>query len=173
MTGADTGAALTAEVRVPGGRRRLERDLRRLAAICAEQVGCPVWISVAVVDDEDMQAQNLLHLQHDYPTDVLSFLMAETPRLEGELLLSADTARREAAARGHPAYHELVLYAVHGALHLLGFDDHTPRDRRRMRRAERETLQALGLPAVFGRASDSNQPKANQPEREARGRTRQ
>jgi probable rRNA maturation factor len=152
---------LSAEVRVPGGRRQFERDLRRLAAHAAERAGCPVWVSVAVVDDDEMQAHNQRHLQHDYPTDVLSFLMADSPGIEGELLLSADTARREAAARGHPAYHELLLYAVHGVLHLLGFDDHTPGDRRRMRRAERETLQALGLPAVFGRAPGSNQPQAD------------
>ena len=154
MSAAGSGAALVAEVRVPGSRRRFERDLRRLAAIASEQAGRPVWLSVAVVGDEEMQALNKRHLQHDYPTDVLSFLMAKDPRLEGELLLSSDTARREAAARGHPAYHELVLYAVHGVLHLLGFDDHTPADRRRMRRAERDTLKALGLPAVFGRASN-------------------
>ena len=91
------------------------------------------------------------HLDHDYPTDVLSFPMADDPVLMGEILVSADTARREAAARGHPAYHELLLYAVHGTLHLLGYDDHDPKARARMRRAERAALAALGVPPVYGR----------------------
>jgi probable rRNA maturation factor len=82
---------------------------------------------------------------------VLSFPFATAPVLVGEVLLSADTARREAAARGHCAYHELLLYAVHGVLHLLGYDDHDPAGRRRMRRAERAALAALGIPPVFGR----------------------
>ena len=67
------------------------------------------------------------------PTDVLAFPLADDPVLLGEVLVSAETARREAAARGHPAYDELLLYAVHGVLHLVGHDDHEPADRRRMR----------------------------------------
>ena len=136
---------------VPGGRRRLEADLRRLAADLTARAGRPVALSVAVLDDTRMQTVNRESLGHDYPTDVLAFPMATEPVLMGEILLSADTARREAERRGHPAYHELLLYAVHGALHLLGFDDHDPAGRRRMRRAERAALAALGVPPVFGR----------------------
>ena len=139
------------DTRVPGGRRRLARDLRRLGAHAAAKTGGPVELSFAILGDEQMQAVNRDTLGHDYPTDVLSFPMASDPVLMGEVLLSADTARREAAARGHPAYDELLLYAVHGVLHLLGHDDHDPAARRRMRRAERATLAALGIAPVFGR----------------------
>jgi len=150
-------AALAVEVaRVPGGRRRLARDLHRLAAHAAELSGRSVAISFAVIDDAQMREINLRSLGHDYPTDVLSFPMAGEPGVgepgvSGEVLISADTARREAAERGHPAYHELVLYAVHGVLHLIGYDDHGTAARRRMRRAERAALAALDLPPVFGR----------------------
>ena len=137
--------------RVPGGRARLARDLRKLARLAQAKAGRPVELSFAVLDDERMHAVNRDQLGHDYPTDVLSFPFAEEPVLVGEVLLSADTARREAAARGHPAYHELLLYAVHGVLHLLGYDDHDPAARRRMRGAERTALAALGVPPVFGR----------------------
>ncbi|MDF1702554.1 MAG: rRNA maturation RNase YbeY [Planctomycetota bacterium] len=139
------------DTRVPGGRRRLEADLRRLGDYVARRAARPVELSFAILDDERMQTVNRETLAHDYPTDVLSFPMASEPVLMGEVLLSADTARREAAERGHPAYHELLLYAVHGVLHLLGYDDHDPTARRRMRRAERAALAALDVPPVFGR----------------------
>lgn len=137
--------------RVPGGRRRLESDLRALAVYAAARADKPLELSFAVLDDATMHRVNRDSLDHDHPTDVLSFPMADDPVLVGEILLSADTARREAAARGHPAYHELLLYAVHGVLHLLGYDDHDPKARARMRRAERAALAALGVPPVYGR----------------------
>ncbi|MDA1195676.1 MAG: rRNA maturation RNase YbeY [Planctomycetota bacterium] len=139
------------DTRVPGGRRRLEADLLRLGDYAAARCERPLELAFAVLDDESMQVVNRESLDHDYPTDVLSFPMADEPVLVGEVLLSADTARREAARRGHSAYHELLLYAVHGVLHLLGYEDHDPGERRRMRRAERAALAALGVPPVFGR----------------------
>jgi probable rRNA maturation factor len=138
------------DTRVPGGARRLAVDLRKLGAHVAGRAKRPIELSFAVIDDVRMQAVNRDTLGHDYPTDVLSFPMAEEPVLMGEILLSADTARREAAERGHPAYDELLLYAVHGVLHLLGYDDHDPAARRRMRRAERAALAVLGVSPVFG-----------------------
>jgi len=137
--------------RVPGGRRRLERDLRRLGDYAAARAASDVDLSFAVLDDARMQDLNREALGHDYATDVLSFPFEAEPVLVGEVVLSGDTARREAAARGHSAYHELLLYAVHGVLHLLGYEDHDPAGRRRMRRAERAALAALGIPPVFGR----------------------
>jgi probable rRNA maturation factor len=110
-------------------------------------------ISVAVVDDAAIRELNRRHLQHDYPTDVLSFLLErEGPaglrrarRIEGEVVVSAETARRRAAEFGwHPAW-ELLLYAVHGTLHLCGYDDRTPAQRRQMRQRERSILQNWGM----------------------------
>jgi len=145
-----TFALAVVETRVPGGRRVFERDLGRLTRYAAKRAGRSVSLSFAVVDDVTMRQIHADALGLDEPTDVLSFPMAEAPVLEGEIVVSADTARREAAARGHAAAHELMLYAVHGVMHLLGYDDHEPADRRRMRSAERRALEALGYPAVFG-----------------------
>lgn len=152
-TRASVGQAALAvhDVRVPGGRRQLARDLRRLALYAARRLRRDVRLSFAVTDDARMRAVNRESLGHDYATDVLAFPMASEPALEGEVLISAETARREADHRGHPAYHELLLYAVHGVLHLMGHDDHGSAGRRRMRRAERAALAALGVPPVFGR----------------------
>ena len=104
------------------------------------------------MSDPEIRRLNRKSLGHDWATDVISFCLSDPqdPVLHGVLAVSRDTARREAARRGHSPYHELMLYVVHGVLHLLGHDDQGARARARMRRAEREVLSALGLPAVFG-----------------------
>ena len=80
-------------------------------------------LSIAVVDDETIHELNRQYLQHDYPTDVLSFLLdREGGRLEGDIVVSWDTAARQAEEWGWNADDELLLYVVHGTLHLLGFD---------------------------------------------------
>jgi rRNA maturation RNase YbeY len=136
--------------RPPGGRARLTRDLRRVAALAAGAVGRPVDLSVALLDDGHMRRLHRERLADDTTTDVLSFPLADGREgLVGALALGVEVARREAASRGHSAYHELLLYAVHGMLHLLGHDDHAPRARARMRRAERAWLAALGVGPVF------------------------
>jgi len=100
-------------------------------------------VVVALIDDETMAGLHERFLQKKGPTDVLSFP-------HGEIVVSADTARREAEARGIRPVDELVLYVVHGALHLDGYDDRNPKAREEMRRAERRVLAKLGLGDVFG-----------------------
>jgi len=103
-------------------------------------------ISLTIVDNAQMHELNRRHLQHDYPTDVLSFLLErDGDRLEGEIIVSADYAVEEAAKYGWPAEDELLLYAIHGALHLVGYDDTTPDAAAEMRRQEREILGKVGL----------------------------
>jgi len=114
-------------------------------------------ITVAVVDDAHIADLNQTHLQHAGPTDVLTFDLrdehvdATDPRsaVEGEIVVSAETAAREASARGHSEEAELALYAVHGTLHLLGYDDQTEEDAARMHAVEDEILVSVGLGAVF------------------------
>lgn len=104
-------------------------------------------LSLAVVDDAEMHRLNRLHLEHDYPTDVLSFLL-ENPseeELEGEVIVSADTADREARLYGWSLTDELLLYVIHGCLHLVGHDDHADEDREQMRLAEKQVLECFGL----------------------------
>ena len=103
-------------------------------------------ISIAVVSDGEMHLLNRKYLDHDYPTDVLSFVLEhEDEHLDGEIIVSADYAAREAASYGWSADDELLLYAVHGALHLVGYDDMTPVAKQQMRDRERHYLAALGL----------------------------
>ena len=109
-------------------------------------------LSIAVVDDETIHELNRQYLQHDYHTDVLSFLLdREGGRLEGDIVVSWDTAARQAEEWGWNADDELLLYVVHGTLHLIGYDDHSDEDRAAMRAKEVEYFAALGRPEPPGR----------------------
>lgn len=102
-------------------------------------------ISIAIVDDATMHRLNKQYLQHDYPTDVLSFVLEDDERLEGEIIIGADYAAREATTFGWSAADEMLLYAIHGTLHLVGFDDLEPELKTQMRAKEREYLATFGL----------------------------
>ena len=119
-------------------------------------------ISVALVDDAAIHRLNREFLGHDYPTDVISFrlsaehspspdsglraelpdtpLLPNTDHLEAELVISTETALRESSGHGWPADDELLLYVVHGTLHLCGYDDLTDAARPIMRDRERHYL---------------------------------
>ena len=90
-------------------------------------------VDVAVVDDPTIHRLNRERLDHDWPTDVVSFLYDDDP-LTGELIVSADTAERVAKELGWDPTAELALYVVHGTLHLLGFDDQSEEERAAMQK---------------------------------------
>lgn len=102
-------------------------------------------ISLAVIDDESILKLNREHLQHDYPTDVLSFVLENEGTLEGEVIVSADTASAVAPEYDWPAKSEMLLYFIHGTLHLVGYDDHAPEARQKMREKEAHYLRSVGL----------------------------
>lgn len=103
-------------------------------------------VSIAIVTDAAMHALNRQYLQHDYPTDVLSFVLEEEKnRLVGQLIVSADYAAREAPQFHWTMNDELLLYTVHGALHLVGYDDLEPELKAEMRAKEQEYLARFGL----------------------------
>jgi len=105
---------------------------------------------VAVVDDEEMTQLNRRFLGRDGPTDVLAFPYgAGEGHVEGEVVVNVGQALRQAEERSHGPRAELLLYAVHGVLHLLGCDDATPGQRSAMHR------RALSFLASVGRELDS------------------
>jgi probable rRNA maturation factor len=98
-------------------------------------------ISIAVVDDPTIHDLNRRFLQHDYPTDVLSFILEQTEQgLDGEVIVSADYALRSAHEYRWSAEDELLLYILHGTLHLVGYDDQDERSLTLMRDRERHYL---------------------------------
>jgi probable rRNA maturation factor len=107
-------------------------------------------ISLAFVDNPTIHTLNKRYLDHDEPTDVLSFPLSEANarQLEGELVIGAEVANAQAEGRGHAVDAELALYVIHGLLHLCGFDDETETARVEMRERERHYLRELGLPDI-------------------------
>lgn len=103
-------------------------------------------LSLAVLDDAGLAELNRRYRNRRGPTDVLAFDLREdrSRTLEGQIVLSAETARRQARQRRISAKTELMLYLIHGILHLAGFDDTTPQAARQMHRQEQQLLQALG-----------------------------
>ena len=103
-------------------------------------------VSVAVVDGPAIHKLNRRWLDHDYPTDVLSFLIEqESGHLEGEIIVSAEMALETALRYNWPAQDELLLYVVHGALHLVGYEDDADDAQAIMRGRERHYLGQFGL----------------------------
>lgn len=105
-------------------------------------------VSIAIVDDPTIHELNREHLEHDWPTDVISFVFEfdeETGAVEGEIIASVDTARRLAEQAGWQTEDELLLYITHGLLHLAGLDDIEPDEQLEMRQHERDCLVDLGV----------------------------
>jgi probable rRNA maturation factor len=109
-------------------------------------------VTLAFVDNAHIHRLNKQFLQHDEPTDVLTFPYtdANAKTLEGEVAIGYEVAKEYAADRGHDANLELVLYVVHGCLHLCGYDDADAASAAEMRTKEREYLTKLGLPDIAG-----------------------
>lgn len=128
--------------------------LRKLAQTVLHAEKVPqARISVVLVTDEAIHQLNRRFLQHDEPTDVLTFPLSApgAKRLEAEIVISTDTACRAAAEQGgHPPVHEVALYLVHGLLHLCGYDDHAPSARAAMRQREAQLLATAGVHLPMG-----------------------
>ncbi len=103
-------------------------------------------ISVALMDDAEIREVNNKHLSHDYETDVISFdLTSSDDFLEGEIIASIETADREAREHGWQGDDELLLYIIHGMLHIVGLRDKKPKETKAMREAEQYYLTKFKL----------------------------
>jgi probable rRNA maturation factor len=132
---------LQRRVRVSPGR------IRRTAESALSALGrADRDVHVSVVDDPAIRRLNARYLRRRTTTDVLAFdLEAPGPsRLMGEVIVCADTAKRQARRVGVSVALELDLLVVHGLLHLAGWDDHEPREARLMHEREREILAETG-----------------------------
>lgn len=146
-------------VRIANRQERLPIDAARLRGAVervweAERDGstaAQAEITVAIVDDAAIAKLHQQFLGDPDPTDVLTFVMEDTPRkLEADVVVSADTAQSRAGEFGWNAADELLLYVVHGVLHLVGYDDTTPERLRAMREAETRLLAEFGLRPRYG-----------------------
>ena len=107
-------------------------------------------VTLAFVDNAHIHRLNKQFLGHDEPTDVLTFPYSEptAKKLEGEVVIGYEVAVEYAADRGHGVELELVLYVVHGCLHLCGYTDTDAAGAQEMRVKERAYLTKLNLPDI-------------------------
>ena len=183
--------------------KRVQAAVLRTLAI--EQVASAV-LSISIVDNSAIHKINRDHLQHDYPTDVISFQLdfvsagdlqcddevenddedlldeddseddaeinddsvdvtdcelltegrAAGAAIEGEIIASAETAVSMATDGEWSAEAELILYIVHGLLHICGYDDLTPEEKCIMRARERAILSELGLTAIYAEDAEED-----------------
>lgn len=91
-------------------------------------------IEASLISDDEIAGVHAEFLDDPTPTDVITFH-------HGEILISIDTAARQAAEHGQTRDHELALYLVHGLMHLAGWDDHEPAEAAEMSRLQESILR--------------------------------
>lgn len=131
-----TPARIGANVDVRSRQRR-KVNTRRLRQLAESLNTTGLTLSIVLVSDRQMAALNLQYHHVAGPTDILTFDYGEG---QGELIISVDHAVSQARRYRSTPARELDLYVIHGLLHLRGYDDRTPAQRRRMRAAERRLL---------------------------------
>ena len=102
-------------------------------------------ISIIFCSDNYILDVNIKYLQHDYYTDIITFDYCEGNTLSGDLFISIDSVRENAAFYGTEFADELNRVIVHGLLHLIGYDDHTEEDIKTMRAKENYYLSLREL----------------------------
>ncbi|MBV8968396.1 MAG: rRNA maturation RNase YbeY [Verrucomicrobia bacterium] len=124
---------------VPVDLKRLRTDAKRAVRLVEELSGkrqLPENISVVLVSDRRIAQVHQDYMQVSGPTDVITFA-------HGDLVISLETARRQAAEFGSSIEREVGLYLLHGLLHLVGFDDHSPEDVAVMSKLQEQLLERL------------------------------
>lgn len=126
-----TRSLRSSPVRPPAVKQAAERMLRALSLSKAE-------LSILLCDDATIHVLNRDYRKKDKPTDVLAFAMREGEGADpgsdllGDVVISIDTARRQAAERSRTVKSEVTFLLAHGLLHLLGYDHQTDAEERRM-----------------------------------------
>ena len=144
---------------VPEAERQRLRELLEEGiskAILLSEGSAEAEVSLTLVDDARIHELNRDYRGVDRPTDVLSFALQEEGEDEpdildyedemlGDIIISVEKARAQASEYGHSFERELVYLAVHGTLHLLGYDHMEEEDKVIMRQQEEAVMEELGL----------------------------
>lgn len=134
-------------------------EIERLINFTAkkENIEDQTEVSVTFVSNERIHEINLEYREKDKPTDVISFAMeelgegevelvgGEMPRVLGDIIISVPKAREQAEEYGHSFTRELGFLAIHGFLHLLGYDHMTKEDEKKMFTRQKEILNEYGI----------------------------
>ena len=135
-------------------------EISAVVKLTAEEVGemygvSTGEVSVTLTDDAYIQTLNRQYRQMDRPTDVLSFALNEGVEPEiaggpdinvlGDIVLSVERAKAQAAEYGHSLRREIAFLTVHGMLHLLGYDHIEEAERQKMEQEQKTVMEALGI----------------------------
>lgn len=143
-------------IKIPVGMRLLVRRCCQ-AVLITEKFNKDTEVSVSFVSNDEIQHLNKMYRDKDAPTDVLSFPLGENGDYEnentdagftmlGDIVISLETAVKQAEMYGHSLEREVGFLTVHSMLHLLGYDHElTPLDERIMREKEESILDKLGI----------------------------
>jgi len=104
-----------------------------------------IQLDITFITNNQMQVLNKTHLNHDYPTDIITFDLSEGETIFGDVYISVQQAEIQAKDEGHSIETELYTLVIHGLLHLLGFDDLNESDKKIMFEKQNEVLNALCL----------------------------
>ena len=141
--------------KVPGAEAAVRGAVEAVLAECGED---NAEVSIALAGDAQVRDLNLRWRGKDSATNVLSFPAPEAvpdgSRFLGDIVLAFETIEREAADEAKPLSHHVAHLAVHGTLHLLGYDHENDSDAAAMERRERDILARIGVPDPY--ASDAD-----------------
>ncbi len=146
-----TGLAIfTGGFRVPvRGRRKIQKLFRRIQK-CEKT---KMKVNLIFVGDGPMKELNRYFRRKNETTDVLSFPLEQNGRkIEGEIYISRPRAKKQAPAFGNDLEGEILRLAAHGLLHLLGYNHHSPDEKRKMFAREEKYLKGLGAADSQGAA---------------------
>lgn len=143
-------SVLNRQDRVPVDRRKIGAAARRILKTLGYE---GYELTVVLVDDREITRLNRQYFRRNRPTNVISFpLMDDSPvslpsRLLGDVVISAETARRDAGEVGKKAEDEILFLMIHGILHLAGYDhEGSVAERRKMETKEKEFFEAWNRP---------------------------
>ena len=128
-----------------------KKKIRQTASVILNALGYPdAELSILIVDDQQIAQLNRQYLNREGPTNVIAFSMRQgqfsdiAPNLLGDVVISADTAHREAQSAGISMQDRFDQLLIHGTLHLLGYDhENTEAEARKMEEKNNELLKLL------------------------------
>ena len=157
-----SSAPLTADILVTAACWQAEPDAETLVQRAIEAAAQRASVSagaselaIVLTDDSGIRTLNRDWRGIDKSTNVLSFPAAQTkganagPRMLGDIAIAYEITRREAESENKPFAHHLSHLAVHGFLHLVGYDHETDADAEQMEDLERAILATLGVPDPY------------------------
>jgi probable rRNA maturation factor len=160
LRGRRTQSAPVIDIMIESPRWKSERGIasvlrRAITAAAAAVPTRPVELAIVLTNDSAMRALNRKWRRKDAPTNVLSFPAKEpcagfgAPRLMGDIVIAYETTMREAKADGKPFGHHLAHLAVHGFLHLAGYDHEADAEAETMENIEIAALKRLKVPNPY------------------------